>query len=141
MRLRLARWSPRRVGALWGAGLLLEAALLLAMFAVLVPPTPPLVARLRGEHSGAGAVAIVIFRPGDPRPVVPPAAAEDSFYTVVHWPPTRPLLAGGGHVVAVPMRFWWVPALYVGAVPVLLAGLTGAWLWARRPASGREPPS
>ncbi len=59
-------------------------------------------------------------------------APEDSFYTVLHWPPTRPLLEGGGHVVGLPMRLWWVPVLYVTGVPLLLLGLTGAWLWARR---------
>jgi hypothetical protein len=44
MTLSLGRWPVRRVGALWGAGLLIEAGLLLAMFALLVRPEPPLVA-------------------------------------------------------------------------------------------------
>jgi hypothetical protein len=69
----------------------------------------------------------------------PPAAYEDSFYTVVHWPPDKPLLEGGGRVVAVPMRFWWVPALYVCGVPIFLVVLTGAWLWTRRRGPGADP--
>lgn len=144
MTSRLAHWPARRVGALWGAGLLLEAALLALMFSLLVRPDPPLVARLRGEdlratrtytytvdrRAGApGPGAVVPLRPG-PLPTAP----EDSFYTVVRWPPGRPLLAGGGHVVALPLRLWWVPALYVGTVPLLLIGITAAWLWARRTA-------
>ncbi len=137
MALGLATWSARRMRTLWGAGLLSEVVLLLAMFAVLVPPDPPLVARLR-ENTGAQRTSAVLsaeLRPGavvELRPgAVAEAVAEDSFYTVLHWPLDKPLLAGGGRVLAIPMRLWWVPALYVGAVPLLLLGLTGAWLLAR----------
>jgi len=148
MTSRLAHWPARRVSALWSAGLLLEAALLTLMFALLVRPDPPLVARLRGEdlRSAQTYTYIIDRSSGAPRPgaVVPlrpgpRAAPEDSFYTVVRWPPGRPLLAGGGHVVALPMRLRWVPALYVGAVPLLLVGVTGAWLWARRRADPERP--
>lgn len=135
MTLRPAAWSRRRVGALWSGGLLLEAALLLFMWGVLVRPEPPLVAQLRGDTAAVRPIAyrVDILRPGAGLPQSGPLTApEDSFYTVVHWPPGRPLLQGGGHVVALPMRLWWVPALYVGAVPLLLVGLTAAWLWARR---------
>lgn len=137
MALRLARWSARRVRAFWVAGLVLEAVLLLVASVVLVRPEPPLVALLRGETYGRKSIVTYSFGPGrgdsaELRPgAVPPAADEDSFYTVLHWPLDKPLTAGGGRVVAVPMRFWWVPALYVCAVPLLLVGLTGAWLWAR----------
>ena len=34
----------------------------------------------------------------------------------------------GERLVAVSMRFWWAPVLYVCVVPLLLVGLTGAWL-------------
>ncbi len=138
MILRLARWSPRRLYAVWGVGILIEAALLSVMFVLLVPPEPDLVERLGGERRG-GSVEIFVpvsgAAPDDAaihRGKALPAAAEESFYTVLHWPLNKPLLAGGGRVVAVPMRFWWVPVLYVGAIPLLLACITGAWLWARR---------
>jgi hypothetical protein len=68
-----------------------------------------------------------------PRP--PPAASwpveEDSFYTVLHWPPHKPLLAGGGRVIAMPMHHWWMPALYMGAVPLGLLVVSAAWVLAR----------
>ncbi|MCY7412140.1 MAG: hypothetical protein LH471_03765 [Salinibacterium sp.] len=137
MALRLATWSARRVLAFWGAGLVLEAVLLLVLSVVLVRPEPPLVALLRGETGGRRSIAILSseFRPGDSAELragtVPPTAVEDSFYTILHWPLDKPLTAGGGRVVAVPMRLWWVPALYIFGVPLLLVGLTGAWLWAR----------
>ena len=146
MALRLATWSARRVLAFWGAGLVLETVLLLVASAVLVRPEPPLVALLRGETDGGKSIVMYSaqLRPGDSaelRPAaVPPAADEDSFYTVLHWPLDKPLIAGGGRVVAVPMRFWWVPALYVCAVPLFLVGLTGAWLWARRQGRRGHPP-
>jgi hypothetical protein len=145
MTLGLATWSSRRVGALWGAGLLIEAALLGAMFALLVAPDPPLLARLRGEATaGPTSFSVGLGAPHDSSYQLgpgsePPAAPEDSVYTVVRWPPGRPLLAGGGHVVALPARLWWAPALFVGAVPLLLVGVTGAWLWARRRAAGTAP--
>ncbi len=138
MTLELATWSGRRIGAVWGAGVVIEAVLLLVASAVLVRPEPPLVALLRGEtngqtsrvsfSAGSGLSDSAELRPGP----MSPAAREDSFYTVLHWPLDKPLTAGGGRVLAVPMRFWWVPALYVCAVPLLLIALTGAWLWARR---------
>jgi hypothetical protein len=146
MTLRVARWSPSRMAAIWAAGLLLEGALLVIMFILLVPPQPPLVARLRGERPSAA--EIVLVRADAPptdtltrsrRVAGAPIVDEDSFYTIVHWPLDRPLLAGGGHVVAVPMRFWWVPALYVSTVPLLLMGVTGIWLWSRRRAPGIDP--
>ncbi len=140
MILRLAALSPRRILALWAVGLLIEAALLSAMFIVLVRPEPPLVAQLRGVETGT---AVEIFAPHAEavpadsliqlHPAAgPPVALEDSFYTVVHWPLTKPLLAGGGRVVAVPMHFWWIPVLYVGSIPLLLVCLTGISVWARR---------
>ena len=138
MTLELATWSGRRIGAVWGAGVALEAVLLLVASAVLVRPEPPLVALLRGETNGqrsrvsfsaeSGLSDSAVLRPGP----ISPAAVDDSFYTVLHWPLDKPLTAGGGRVLAVPMRFWWVPALYVCAVPILLIALTGAWLWAGR---------
>jgi hypothetical protein len=131
MPLRIASWSRRRVGALWGAGLLAEGVLLLPMFALLARPEPGrLLRRVSDAHATGG--ALVVLAPAPRSAARPPAAPEDSFYTVVHWPPGRPRVPGGGHVVGLPMRLWWVPALYVGAVPLALAGLTGAWLWARR---------
>ena len=134
---RLARWSGRRLLGVWGIGLAIEALLILAMFVLLVRPDPPLVAALRGE-SLDGSMTVTIVASDDslaairPRAVAPPAA-EDSFETVLHWPLHRPLLEGGGRVIAMPMRLWWVPVLYVGAVPLLLLALTFAWLLARRP--------
>jgi hypothetical protein len=54
-------------------------------------------------------------------PVVRPGVAvEDGIYTIVHWQLTKPLLAGGGRVVTFPVRLWWIPALYAGAIPLLL---------------------
>ena len=96
MTLPLARWSPRRIGALWGAGLLLEAVLLLIMFGLLEAPEPPLVARLRGDTITGGVVTFSVdtLRLSASGPLQaapgPPAAAEDSFYTVLHWPYARP---------------------------------------------------
>jgi hypothetical protein len=135
--LQLARWSPRRMRRFWGAGLILEAVLLIVPSAVLVRPELPLVARIRGD-SGRHRDSVMIS-PGKalvwstrPRSVPgPPVWPEDSFYTVLHWPLDKPLTAGGGRVVAIPMRFWWVPVLYVCAVPLLLVGLTGAWFRAK----------
>jgi len=137
MALRLATWSARRVRAFWVAGLVVEAVLVILASVLLVRPEPPLVALLRGETGGRTSIMTYSFGPrlGDSaelRPgAVPRAADEDSFYTVLHWPLDKPLTAGGGRVVAVPMRFWWVPALYVCAVPLLLVGLTGVWLLVR----------
>jgi len=130
---------------LWVAGLVIEAVLLLVPSAVLVRPEPPLVARLRGD-AGVRKDSVTFsaeFRPGaaaERRPAaVPPAAEADSFYTVLHWPLDKPLAAGGGRVVAVPMRLWWVPVLYLCAVPLLLVSFTGAWLWARRRGPRGDP--
>ena len=134
----LAQWSPRGVLKLWSAGLLVEAALLLVMFTLLVRPEPPLVEQLRGREHGPR--QIVVIRPDrtSPGSGMPPSLAsrpmpvrEDSFYTVLHWPLHKPLLAGGGRVIAMPMRRWWVPALYVGAVPLCLLAVSVAWLLAR----------
>ena len=130
---------------LWAAGLLLEAALLGVMFTLLVRPDPPLVAQLRGEHSST--VRSVFVYSGIPSAdtsiqshsgIASPSAA-DSFYTILHWPLNKPLLEGGGRVVAVPMRLWWVPALYVGAVPLLLICVTGLWFSARYRAPRADP--
>ena len=130
--------TGRRILKIWGAGLLVEAALLLLMFVLLVRPEPPLVDRLRGRNPSRGQLTVIYpdsARFG-PAPNLPTAArrsiAEDSFYTVLHWPLHKPLLAGGGRVIAMPMRRWWVPALYVGAVPLALVVATGALLLAQR---------
>ncbi len=141
---RLATWPARRMRTLWIAGLLLEAVFILVAATLLERPDPPLVAQLRpGDRSRQVYTATAELRPGATvivpgRPAVPPPAREDSFYTVLHWPLDKPLTAGGGRVLAMPMRLWWVPALYFTAVPLLLIGLTIAWLWARRGASGRS---
>ena len=144
MKLALAHWTLRRLLKLWGAGLLVEAALLLLMFVLLVRPEPPLVDRLQGRKPSRRQVTVIYpdsARLGSP-PTSPMAArqsiAEDSFYTVLHWPPHKPLLAGGGRVIAMPMRQWWVPALYVGAVPIALIAATGAWLLAQRRGPGAQ---
>ncbi|MDB4898254.1 MAG: hypothetical protein JWN53_62 [Gemmatimonadetes bacterium] len=137
MALQLARWSPRRMRRFWGAGLILEAVLLIVPSAVLVRPELPLVARIRG-NSGRPASAVMIWAEtghvgsaARRSTMGPPVWPEDSFYTVLHWPLDKPLTAGGGRVVAIPMRFWWVPVLYVCAVPLFLVGLTGAWFRAK----------
>jgi hypothetical protein len=142
MKLALAHWPPRRLIKLWGAGLLVEAALLALMFVLLVRPEPPLVDRLRGRDRSRAPVAVIHAdsarlgsAPTSPMPAWPPIG-EDSFYTVLHWPPHKPLLAGAGRVIAMPMRRWWVPALYVGAVPMTLIVTTVAWLLARRRGPG-----
>ncbi|NUP72003.1 MAG: hypothetical protein HOQ30_08590 [Gemmatimonadaceae bacterium] len=137
MKLALAQWTPRRVLRLWGAGLLVEAALLTLMFVLLVRPEPPLVDRLQGRDRRRGHV-VVLYSDSTPLRTSPSRStdfrqrvAEDSFYTVLHWPLHKPLLAGGGRVIAMPMRRWWVPALYVGLVPIALLAATGAWFLAR----------
>jgi hypothetical protein len=144
MKLALAHWTLRRLLKLWGAGLLVEAALLLLMFVLLVRPEPPLVDRLQGRNSSRRQLTVLYadsVRLGSP-PTPPMAArqsiAEDSFYTVLHWPLHKPLLAGGGRVIAMPMRQWWVPALYVGAIPIALIAVTGAWLLAQRRGPGAQ---
>jgi hypothetical protein len=149
MRLALAHWSARRLLKLWGAGLLLEAALLLPMFALLEAPEPPIVERLQGRVPGRGTT--MVFRadtvqsaPAGPRSpsAAPWPVEEDSFYTVLHWPPHKPLLAGGGRVIAMPMRHWWMPALYMGAVPLSLLAASAAWVLARaqrRAGNARRP--
>lgn len=132
-----AHWPLRRLLGLWGVGFLVEAALLALMFVLLVRPEPPLVDRLQGGDRSRMSVALIkvdtlrsgspVASPGDlPRRIV-----EDSFYTVLHWPLYKPLLAGGGRVIAMPMRRWWVPALYVGAVPLALIVATLVWVFAR----------
>jgi hypothetical protein len=143
--LQLAEWSPRRLLRLWSAGALLEAALLLVMFVLLERPTPPLVARLQGGQSHP--LQTVEYRADDLRLAnaargasMAAPFAEDSFYTVLHWPPHRPLLSGGGRVIAMPMHLWWVPALYVGAVPLGLLAVGTAWLLARRRAAAERMP-
>jgi hypothetical protein len=69
--------------------------------------------------------------------MVPPhGVGEDSFYTVLHWPPDKPLLAGGGRVIAMPMRYMWVPFVYICVVPMGMLGLAGAWLVSRRGSRG-----
>jgi hypothetical protein len=147
MSLPFARWPARRIGTLWGVGLLLEAALLSVMFVLLVRPEPPLVARLRGAGALRATVTISVDTvrfhgpvPAQLPPGIPPTP-PDSFYTVLHWPLTKPLLAGGGHVIVLPMGLWWVPALYVGLVPLLLLGLSGVWLWGRRRPPLRPDPA
>ena len=148
MTLPLGRWPARRIGGLWGAGLLLEGALLLVAAVLFVRPEPPLVARLRGARD-VGPTAIFsadTLRFGGPRPRQLPAqispTPHDSIYTILHWPLTKPLLAGGGRVLTLPMWMWWVPVLYVALVPLVLLGLTGAWLWGRgQPPSSLGPPS
>jgi hypothetical protein len=126
--------------AVWGAGLLLEAALLLPAFIFLERPEPPLVARLRGDPGFPSSTPLyVVDTIGGNSPAASSTRAmtpmqgvgEDSFYTVLHWPPDKPLLAGGGRVIAVPMRFLWVPFVYVCVVPIGLLALAGAWLTAR----------
>jgi len=137
--------TARRLLKLWGGGLLVEAALLLLMFVLLVRPEPPLVDRLPGRDSTHRQVAVIYV--DSARASSPPASpaafphriAEDSFYTVLHWPLYKPLLAGGGRLIAMPMRRWWVPALYVGAVPIALVAVTLVWLLARR--TGPDAPS
>jgi hypothetical protein len=97
-----------------------------------------LVEQLQGRAPGRGQTLVLRVdsaRAGAPTlpplAFVPPPTAEDSFYTVLHWPRNKPLLGGGGRVIATPLRLWWVPALYVGAVPLALVAVTGAWLLAR----------
>ncbi len=126
--------TARRLLKLWGGGLLVEAALLLLMFMLLVRPEPPLVEQLQGRDSAHRQFAVIhVDSARATSPPTFPAAfpqriAEDSFYTVLHWPLYKPLLAGGGRLIAMPMRRWWVPALYVGAVPITLVAVTMVWL-------------
>jgi hypothetical protein len=144
MKLAPAPWTLRRLLKLWGAGLLVEAALLLLMFVLLVRPEPPLVDRLQGRNPSRRQVTVIYADSArlDSPPTPPMAArqsvAEDSFYTVLHWPLHKPLLAGGGRVIAMPMRQWWVPALYLGAVPIALIAATAAWLLAPRRGPGAQ---
>jgi hypothetical protein len=128
-------WSLRRLAATWALGLALESILLLAMFTLLVRPEPPLVEQLGGEYRGrvevvfsrSDSVALAV-RPR-PDPAEPPPIPEDSFYTILHWPLNKPLLAGGGHVIKMPMSLLWIPFVYVGAVPFVLLCVTSSWLW------------
>jgi hypothetical protein len=132
-----ARWPFRRVLKVWGIGLVIEALLFGAMFTLLVHPDPDLVDKLQGEYPRSGTVTI--FRsdvtPSDSaRLFVPPpdlGPRPDSFFTVLHWPLNKPLLEGGGRVIAMPVSRWWIPALYVGLVPMILITLTAAWLISR----------
>ena len=130
-------WSPRRLAAAWGVGLLLEGMLLLAMFTLFVRPDPPLLEQLGGEYRGPVEVvfsrsdSVALTPAARPDPAGPDPVPEDSFYTILHWPLNKPLLAGGGHVVTLPMRLLWIPFVYVGAVPFLLICLTSIWLWSR----------
>jgi hypothetical protein len=128
MSFQLASWPPRRLVAIWGGGALLEAVLALPLCVLLARPEPPLVARLRGRDA-LGAQRVVLrteFAPvgrSAPEAIVAAPVPEDSFYTVLHWPLNKPLLEGGGRVLAMPMHRWWVPALYIGVVPLVLVGL------------------
>lgn len=144
MKLALGHWTLRRILKIWGAGLLVEAALLLLMFVLLVRPEPPLVDRLRGRTPSRRQLTVIhsdsasLGSPPNLATAARQSIAEDSFYTVLHWPLNKPLLAGGGRVIAMPMRQWWVPALYVGAVPIALIVATGALLLARRRGPGAQ---
>lgn len=144
MKLALAHSTLRRILKIWGAGLLVEAALLLLMFVLFVRPEPPLVDRLQGRNPSRRQLTVIYSDSArlESPPNLPTAArqsiADDSFYTVLHWPLHKPLLAGGGRVIAMPMRQWWVPALYVGAVPIALIAATGALLLAQRRGRGAQ---
>ena len=127
-------WTRRRLLKFWVAGVLLEALLFAVASVLFVRPDPPLVDRLQGAPPNH----VVIFKRdtiGSDSPWVPPkdlGPRPDSFFTVLHWPLNKPLLEGGGRVVSMPMTMWWVPALYVGAVPLTLIAVTIWWLVARR---------
>jgi len=142
---QLAKWSRSRIAALWAAGFLVEAALITVMAILLVRPDPPLVAQLRGANPSSVQVVFTqaALDSSDALPQAPeppsPSVGSDSFFTVVHWPLNKPLLAGGGHVLVLPMWMWWAPALYVGAVPLILLTVTAVWLRLRHRA--RHPTS
>jgi hypothetical protein len=130
----LASWPRRRVLKLWVAGVLVEALLFVVLSILFVRPDPPIVELLQGPRANRAMVTITRDTFTSASPWVPPTEfgpRPDSFFTVLHWPLNKPVLEGGGRVVSMPMTMWWVPALYVGAVPLALIVLTIAWLAAR----------
>jgi hypothetical protein len=129
--ITVAHWPFRRLLKAWGVGLLIEGLLIGAMFTLLVPPEGDLADKLQGAYPRSGTAFIVKnVTTSDSARFVPPDFGQrpDSFFTVLHWPLNKPLLEGGGRLIAMPMSQWWIPALYIGLVPTVLIVLTAAWL-------------
>ena len=127
---------------LWGASLLVEALLLAVLFIVLVPPDQPIVELLQGAPRNRETVFITRDTPTLASPPIPPrefGPKPDSFFNVLRWPLNKPVLEGGGRDISMPMWLWWVPALYISAVPLALVALTIAWLIARRRLRRTDP--
>ena len=119
--------TRRRLLRLWAAGLLAEGLLLAVPFIFFVRPDPPIVEHLAGAPAGNATVFIIRDTVAAAAPTTlphPPRTLRDSFFTVLHWPLNKPILEGGGRLIVMPMSLWWVPVLYVSAVPIALVILS-----------------
>jgi hypothetical protein len=126
--LAISGWSPRRIAALWGVGLAIQAALLLLPAAWALSRAPQTRARwdvLSTRWSiaeRADSISIAAQRAGGAARLGP---AGDSVYAVVHMPSGRPNPRADRAAGPIWMRA--IVAIYSWGIPVSLVWLTLVW--------------
>jgi hypothetical protein len=126
--LAISRWSSRRIAALWGVGLAIQAALLLLPAAWALSNAPEMRARWDALSTRwstaerADSISIAAQRADGAARLGP---AGDSLYAVVHMPSGRPNPRAERAAGSIWKRA--MVAIYSWGIPVSLVWLTLVW--------------